>query len=156
MLEQFYQSCQGELTGWCRKMTQDPVLAEDLVQEAFVRAVEHREVLETLSEPQRKAWIYRTVKNLYFDRIRHMRYEMVSETLPESGEEIWEYDQIGWEQLLNSLPGNEGVLFTLRYLKGYNSREIGAYLDMPAGTVRAQLASARKHLRTALKGERNV
>ncbi len=29
-----------------------------------------------------------------------------------------------WEQLLNSLPGDEGVLFVMRYLEGYTSAEL--------------------------------
>ena len=150
MLEQFYKNCRGELTGWCRTMTQDAALAEDLVQEAFVRAMENLPVLEGLAEPQIKAWFYRTVKNLYRDRLRHMRFETVQETLPESVREITEYNSIDWELLLNSLPGTEGVLFAIRYLEGYTSREIGRFFNIPPGTVRARLSSARKHLRDAL------
>ena len=84
MLEQFYRSRRAELIGWCSVMTQDLVLAEDLVQEAFLRAMDHLTVLENLSETQQRAWFYRTIKNLYLDRVRHGRFESVYEDLPES------------------------------------------------------------------------
>lgn len=154
MLEQFYRDFHDELTGWCRTKTQDPSLAEDLVQEAFIRAMDHLSLLEQLSRPQVRSWFYRTLGNLYIDRMRWMRFESVCETIPESRQDIPEYDSIDWELLLNSLPGDEGVLFTMRYLGGYTSSEIGALFQIPAGTVRARLSSARKHLKSALKGEK--
>lgn len=151
MLEQFYRSRRAELIGWCSVMTQDLVLAEDLVQEAFLRAMDHLTVLENLSETQQRAWFYRTIKNLYLDRVRHGRFESVYEDLPESIEKIPEYNGIDWGILLGRLPGNEGIFFCMRYLEGYTSREIGELFHMPPGTVRAQLSLARKHLKEALK-----
>ena len=74
-------------------------------------------LLETLSEVQQKAWFYRTIKNMYLDQIRHSRYETAVEAIPETLSVIEEYNQIDLEQLLNSLPGKEGVLFVMRYLK---------------------------------------
>ena len=75
MIEELYHSYQKELTAWCRGMTQNASLADDLVQEAFLRALINSQVLEHLRENQRRAWLYRTVKNLYLDRVRHSAYE---------------------------------------------------------------------------------
>ena len=93
---------------------------------------------------------------MYIDRSRHQRFESVSEELPGQGSNAPEYDGIDWEQLLGTLPGKEGVFFAMRYLEGYTSTEIGNFFHIPAGTVRAQLSSARKHLKAALKGEKYV
>ena len=71
MLDQFYRKYGSELKNWCRAMTRDASLAEDLVQEAFLRAMSNLPLLETLSEVQQKAWFYRTIKNMYLDQIRH-------------------------------------------------------------------------------------
>ena len=157
MLEQFYKDCRNELIGWCTTLTHDPMLAEDLVHEAFLRAMEqYLATLESLSHGQKKAWFYRVIKNMYIDRIRHQRFESVSEELPGQGSNAPEYDDIDWEQLLDTLPGKEGVFFAMRYLEGYTSTEIGNFFHIPAGTVRAQLSSARKHLKAALKGDNYV
>ena len=156
MLELLYQRYRGELIRWCQCMTGDPSVSEDLVQEAFLRAISNQALLEGLSEAQRRAWLYRTVKNQYLDRLRHARFETAAESLPESLRRSPEYDRIDWEQLLDSLPGQEGVLFALRYLDGYTSAELGKLFGLPPGTVRSKLSLARKHLKNALKGEPHV
>lgn len=156
MLELLYQRYRGELIRWCQSMTGDPSVSEDLVQEAFLRAISNLALLEGLSEAQRRAWLYRTVKNQYLDRLRHARFETAAESLPESLRRSPEYDRIDWEQLLDSLPGQEGVLFALRYLEGYTSAELGKLFGLPPGTVRSKLSLARKHLKDALKGENHV
>ena len=75
MLEQFYKDCRNELIGWCTTLTHDPMLAEDLVHEAFLRAMEqYLATLESLSPAQKKAWFYRVIKNMYIDRVRHQRF----------------------------------------------------------------------------------
>ena len=151
LLEKFYQAWYQELIRWCSRMAEDTELAEDLVQEAFLRAIFHLSLLETLSEKQQRAWFYRTVKNLFLDRKRHERYETVAQTPQQSGQDMGEYAMIDWEQLLNGLPGDEGVLFLMRYVEGYTSAELGEFFGLPPVTVRSRLSDARKHLKNALK-----
>ena len=151
LLEKFYQAWYQALIRWCSRMAEDTELAEDLVQEAFLRAIFHLSLLETLSEKQQRAWFYRTVKNLFLDRKRHERYETVAQTPQQSGQDMGEYAMIDWEQLLNGLPGDEGVLFLMRYVEGYTSAELGEFFGLPPGTVRSRLSDARKHLKNALK-----
>lgn len=105
MLEQFYKDCRDELTRWCISLTGDPELAEDLVHEAFVRAMDRLSALEPLTHSQKKAWFYRTIKNMYIDRVRRRRFETVSEVFPGNDRNAPEYDSIDWELLLEGLPG---------------------------------------------------
>lgn len=44
-------------------------IAEELVQEAFLRAMLHEELFLVLDKKQGRSWLYRTVKNLYIDCI---------------------------------------------------------------------------------------
>lgn len=156
MLEQLYQRYHRELLLWCRSMTKDWSASEDLVQEAFLQALSNLPLLENLTDAQRRAWLYRTAKNRYLDRLRHARFETSAESLPQVLHPSPEYDRIDWEQLLEGLPGEEGVLFALRYLDGYTSAELGKLFGLPPGTVRSKLSLARKHLKNALKGEPHV
>lgn len=156
MIEELYEVYYKELIRWSQTMTGNLGLSEELVQEAFMRALLNREVLAGLKEEQCRAWLYRTVKNLYVDYTRRSRRESVMETVPEQVTEDAEITELEWQELLASLPDEEGLLFTMRYLQGYNSKQLGEFFDMPPGTVRSKLSSARKHLRDAIGGKKYV
>lgn len=151
MIEELYEKYHQELVAWCGKMTGNLRTAEELVQEAFLRAMLNEELFAVIDEKQGRAWLYRTVKNMYIDRIRHTCRESVVDKFPEKQKEQEEMTAVEWESLLNSLPDMEGLLFTMRYLEGYNSKQIGEIFQLPPGTVRSKLSLARKHLRDALK-----
>lgn len=151
MIEELYEKYHPELVKWCTGMTGSLQTAEELVQEAFLRAMLHEELFESLDEKQGRSWVYRTVKNLYIDRRRHTSRENIVEEAPESQKEPEEITNIEWEMLLDSLPDMEGVLLTLRYVEGYNSKQIGEIFSLPPGTVRSKLSLARNHLKEALR-----
>ena len=153
MIEELYEKYHSELVRWCQGMTGSQQTAEELVQEAFLRAMLNEELLDMLDEKQRRSWLYRTVKNLHVDRLRHMAKETIADEISEVQKQSEEMTAIEWENLLTSLPDMEGVLFTMRYLQGYNSKQIGEMFAMPSGTVRSKLSSARKHLQNALGGK---
>ncbi len=153
MMEQMYKRLYPQLVRWCQKMTSDKRTAEELVQEAFLRALLHEEIFIGLAESQQRAWFYRTVKNLYIDSVRRGKWELTAESFLETqtdSEISEEMFMVEWGELLMHLPKLEKRIFVLRYLHGYTSKQIGTMLHMPAGTVRAKLHEARKHLRQAI------
>ena len=150
MIDELYDSLYKELTGWCTSMTGSRSLAEDLVQEAFLRALINAVLLEELDAGKRRAWMYRTVKNLYIDRKRREAFETMVEQMPEKGFEEAEYAWVDDTELLKVLTPEERLLFTLRYLEGYNSAELGKLFGLPPGTIRSRLSSARSRLRKSL------
>ena len=153
IVEKLYETYRQELVRWCRSMTGDLQTAEALVQEAFLRALLHGALLSELGESQQRAWLYRTVKNLFVDRVRRGRRETTVERISEgleAAKEPEEIYQMELVELLESLPEPEGLLLVLRYFQGYNSKQIGELLNLPAGTVRAKLCEARNHLRRAI------
>ncbi|MBE7003365.1 MAG: RNA polymerase sigma factor [Ruminococcaceae bacterium] len=151
MVEALYAQYRVELVRWCETMTDDRQSAEDLVQEAFLHALSNVALLEVLDAPQRRAWLYRTVKNLFVDRVRHGRFETLTDAPPEEARESEDYAAIEWRELLDSLEPEERELFTLRYLGGYNASQLGERFALPAGTVRARLSRTRGILKTKLK-----
>ncbi|MDO4741362.1 MAG: RNA polymerase sigma factor [Eubacteriales bacterium] len=156
MIESLYSRLFEELALWCAGMTEDRGAAEEIVQEAFLRAMAHEADLEPLAPEQRRAWLYRTVKNLFLDRKRRARLLVSLEQMQQSGFEpaalMQELGESEWNALLEALPPPEGMLFALRYLEGYTSSQLGQMFSMPAATVRSRLASARKRLREMIGG----
>ena len=107
MLEQLYQRYHRELLLWCRSMTKDWSASEDLVQEAFLQALSNLPLLENLTDAQRRAWLYRTAKHRYLDRLRHARFETSAESLPQVLHPSPEYDRIDWEHCWRACPGKK-------------------------------------------------
>lgn len=140
----FYQ----EMLNYCSTLTKNRASAEDLVQESYIRAITHWSDLQELDRGQRRAWLYKTARNLFIDQCRKQARET-----PAEDEQFaivpFEDDlsQVAAAQLIGRLPENERALFSLRYLEGYNSSELGRMFNLPAATVRARLASAKKRLR---------
>ena len=156
MVEKLYEQFYQELVNWCRNMTGNQHTAEELVQEAFLRAMLHEDLLISMQMQQCRSWLYRTIKNLYVDRIRHNSKEAIVEEFPQQQVISEDMENVEWEDLLAALPDMEGVIFAMRYLEGYNSGQIGKILNLPPGTVRSKLSSARQHLKEALGGKKYV
>lgn len=118
--------------------------AEDIVQETFLRAIEHSDLINTMSEAKCRAWLYRTAKNLLIDRVRHAQAEPVI-----AGKDFLEDDFTRSEvmQLCSALEPQDRALFILRYFEGYNASELGKMFNLPPSTVRARLLAARSKLK---------
>ena len=138
MVEELYTDFYDQLLGWCTARVRSPAAAEDLVQETFLRAMDHLEDLEPLNRAQRRAWLYRTAKNLAVDRVRRQARET-----PAEEEDL---TAVAVAQLVDRLPETERALFSLRAFAGYNATELGELFDLSPSTVRSRLASARRKL----------
>jgi RNA polymerase sigma-70 factor (ECF subfamily) len=150
MIEELYDSYFEELLKWCTMMTREKEQAEDLVQEGFLRAMDNEEVLSGLSKKQQRSWLYRTIRHLYIDKIRHSAYETVTETFSEEGSTMEELEVLLYKELLLELPEEERLMFVMRYLEGYNSKELGEFWGLSPGTIRSKLFWARNRLKKAL------
>lgn len=151
-MEEFYTDFYQELVRVCVSLAHDRSAAEDLAQETFLRAWTHLGEFDELKPEQKRAWMRRTARNLWIDNIRkHGRETFPGEEELElsSFEEDFTRDEV--LQLLNCLPPEEGPLFRMRYFEGYNATELGEMFDLPPGTVRSRLASARKRLKKMMK-----
>lgn len=144
MIGELYALYYEELTRYLIGRTHARALSEDLTQETFLRALAHADELEELSGAQCRAWLYRTAKNLLID---HARRQARTEAMRES--EAAAFDDLSAvqvEELIGFLPAAEREIFRLRTFEGWRSNELGERFGLPAATVRARLASARKKL----------
>ena len=112
MVEELYTDFYEQLLGWCTVQVHSRTAAEDLVQETFLRAMGHLEDLECLERAQRRAWLYRTAKNLAIDRARRQARETPAEEeqLALAGFEE-DLSAVAVAQLVDRLPESERALF---------------------------------------------
>jgi RNA polymerase sigma-70 factor, ECF subfamily len=134
--------------------------AEDVVQDAFVRALERLNTLDV--ERGFRPWFFRIVVNqaLNFRRARSVRAtdplpaDMPATTAsPERAAETSAL-RIRLNAAMNALPERQRLIVQLAELEGLNSAEIADVLDVSAGTVRWHLHQARQNLRAVLQSAR--
>jgi len=135
-----------------RRYTGDPEEAEDIVQEALIRAWRHR---DHLAEQEKMwPWLARIVANEAMRSLARRRWERE----PEAGEEPPVDDALlaSAPQRLDLARGLErlGVvdreLLRMRYDLDLTQVEIAARLGLPEGTVKVRLHRARAKLRRDL------
>lgn len=149
--EELYQNCFKELVAYGTRMSGSRELAEDLAQETFIRALVNAGTLEDLSAGQRRAWLYRTFKNLFVDGYRRAVLEQQSvQSLQPGPQEDPGIQDVEIRSFLQIVRPEDRAIFTLRYLEGYTAREIARMLQIPEGTVRSRLSRCRTRLKQQL------
>ncbi|PWK88492.1 RNA polymerase sigma factor [Fulvimonas soli] len=131
----------------------DHARAEDLTQDAFVRA--WQKLGEFRHESAFGTWLYRLAVNVALMDIRARGASPVGftdeELLPEHGETPFcaaEREEL--ERAIARLPARARAVLVLHDIEGWRHEEIGAELDMAVGTSKAQLHRARGLLRKVL------
>jgi RNA polymerase sigma-70 factor (ECF subfamily) len=144
MVALLYPKYFHELTCYAFGFTKDWPAAEDLAQETFLRAMKNTELLEEMEEKKCRAWLYKTLRNLFIDLARRKAAEPAME---EEGFCTDDLTKVSVEQILGKLSPEKRQLVLMRYFDGFNSTEIGTALSLPAATVRTRLAAAVRELK---------
>ncbi len=135
--------------------------AEDVAQEAFVKAF--RQIDQFRGESGFYAWLYRIVINLCLDRMRRKcassEIPLEERTLPAPTHARPDMEKrMMVEQILDSLTPPMRAALVLREVEGLEYAEIAEVLNIPVGTVRSRLNTAREQFRrrwTAVQEEAN-
>jgi RNA polymerase sigma-70 factor (ECF subfamily) len=148
-LTELFETYEAQLRRYANRLARDPDWADDLVQDTMVRSMGHLELLGLLEPHQRRAWLFRTLKNLFIDQERSRRRR---ETLVErlAGEvRVAEYHpgEVIAANPFDWVPERFRDVVEKRFILGMTSREIGEELGIPAATVRSRLHLAMKAMR---------
>ena len=151
MIADLYTTEREALLRYAESLTRDRSRAEDLVQEAFVRAMSHLDRLRELTRGQQRGWLYRVVKNRFIDGVRRAeRWRPVASALRRAAAQTADpvlADVRLWE-LLDRVPETYREVLHDRFVLGMTGAEIGEKLGIPAATVRSRLRLAAAWMRT--------
>lgn len=140
---------------YLRRLTADPAVADELVQEVWLKVIRG---FPDLRDPARLApWMFRIARFTAIDRLR--RGSMDSESpLPTEIEASSEPEPLEREerdavlhQGLAELPWVEREVLTLFYLEELSLQEVAEVLEVPKGTVKSRLHRARRLLKMRLE-----
>lgn len=161
--EALYRRHAGRIYALCLRMAGDPREAEELVQDAFVRAWEKLDSFRGKSAFS--SWLHRLTVNVVLGRWRSRgrRRERVvafedlagSRTLEDAPAATVRPGQPGagvdLERAIAVLPDGARTVFVLYDIEGYTHPEIAEMTGLAVGTCKAQLHRARALLRKALR-----
>lgn len=111
-------------------------LAEDIVQDVFLRAIGHREPVRHV-----EAWLRTLVVRASLNAVRRPTSVTITEDLTEAGTSFEESAMV--RIALQSLPPQSRAILALAYFEGLSHREIAELLEIPEGTVASRLSTAR-------------
>ncbi len=145
MIAMLYGRFYQEVLRYVLSLSKDLHLSEDVTQDTFMRALKCADIFADMEMPACRAWLYKTARNMFIDRMRRRKRELeVSAELPEYEDDL---SQVMVNEAIAKLPEPEQALFRLRYMDGYNATQLGEMFDLPPATVRTKLAKARKIIR---------
>jgi RNA polymerase sigma-70 factor, ECF subfamily len=123
--------------------------AEDLVQEAFVRAYAAGPRFTRVDNPE--AWLRTTAVNLYRNRWRKMRnFARIKHRLAETPDLPGIDANIEVVDALRRLPENQRVVLVLHYFADRQVNQIAEELGIAEGTVKSRLSRGRDALAVLL------
>jgi RNA polymerase sigma-70 factor (ECF subfamily) len=148
-----FEAEEGPLLSFALGLVGRRSVAEDLVQEAFLRL---HQVWDDVENP--RAWLYRSIRNLALNHLRDHRRET---DLPEDemvGDESVPVEEMGRKEavgvvrmLLAELPAEDGELIRLKYAEDLKYHEIGQRTGLHVGTVGYKLHTLLKGLADSLR-----
>ncbi len=152
------------------RMTRNAEDAEDLVQEAYLKAYKYYDKFE--EGTNFKAWLFKILKNTFINSYRKKQAmppqsafaeiedafesqvaDDVAGRVPSPEQELLaDVLDEDVQRALDSLPEDYRMAILLADLEGFSYKEIAEILDVPVGTVMSRLYRGRKQLEETMLG----
>jgi len=152
LFRELYDHNVSPLYGLALRLMGNAAEAEDIVQEAFVRAYQKMNLFAGRSSLS--SWLYRICLNVGLEHLRRRKGNF--EDLNDANCGTVEPDQKSLvlkrklEAAIRKLPDGCRAIFVLHDIEGFNHREIADRLNLAEGTSKSQLFKARAMMRRLL------
>lgn len=146
VLYQVYENNHHDFLRFAVSLTRNREAGQDLVQSAYVKALEQDKLFEWMNQHQIKGWFFTVIKRMYIDEYRRKKkgQDLMNQMEADAYEPSF-VSLLCTADALSHLPPPLDRIASLR-VDGFTSQEIGEQLNLPASTVRNHLQSIRKQL----------
>jgi RNA polymerase sigma-70 factor (ECF subfamily) len=154
--EALVKALHGDLYRYAYWLCHEKQVAEDLVQETFLRAWRALDSLK--DEKAAKSWLITILRRENARRFERKRFDMseyeeatITDTLSVTTEQQLENHWL--REKISQLPPEYSEPLILQVLGGFSGEDIAAMLDLNKNTVMTRLFRARNQLKEALEAE---
>jgi RNA polymerase sigma-70 factor (ECF subfamily) len=155
--EELVLTFQDRLFGFALRIAGDRRDAEEIAQDAFVRAYKALATYprERIASMHLAPWLYRIALNVWRNRARRREPQLVSlNGHPERGDDDPEIARIessaDLAALLDAVSARARAVLVLRFVEGLTTEETAEVIGRPAGTVKSDVHRGLAQLRAAL------
>ncbi len=155
LMMDFYQS---RLYWHIRRLIVDHNLAQDVLQDTFIKAYQNFHQFK--QDSQLYTWLYRIATNEALQQLNKMKrmqktdedaeyhlQNLVAESVQQDAEEI----QVLLQKAIQTLPEKQKLVFTMRYYDDLPYEEISQILDMSVGTLKTNYHYAKQKVEEYIK-----
>lgn len=137
------EATQNRLYRFCIVLCGDPVRAEDLCQEAYLKTFDK---LSKLDKPAAFLdWLFRMTRNLYIDQVRSRSKEVLEEPGEEGeGAPAALAEHLAVHETLSQFEPEDRYLLLLIDMEEYSYKEAGAVLGISEDAVRSRVFRLRQ------------
>jgi RNA polymerase sigma factor (sigma-70 family) len=154
-----YDNYAGALNGVIYRLVEDKELAEDILQEAFIKIWNNFSNYDA-TKGRLFTWMLNLTRNLTIDTLRSKGYKKQSKisgdenavsNLADNNTTTEKFDAIGVRKQLSNLKPEQRIIIDMAYFNGYTQDEISKEMGIPLGTVKTRMRTAILELRKLLQ-----
>jgi len=154
-----YDNYAAALNGIIYRLVEDKELAEDILQEAFVKIWNNFSSYDS-AKGRLFTWMINLTRNLTIDTLRSKGYkkqrkissdENSVSNYSDNSITVEKFDALGIRKQLSNLKPEQRSIIDLAYFNGYTQDEISKEMGIPLGTVKTRMRSAILELRKMLQ-----
>lgn len=167
-LEKLFTLYERPMYYYALKITADPYMAEDVVQDAFCKMIKYIDSINYEDDREIKSYLFAVIKTCASDNLRKNKiHETVTNSLEDNVLYIEENSDLDFDidqnigemsfngsigELVSELKLEDQNILYLRYGRNANDEEIADVLNLKtAGAVRKRLSRAKLRLKNLLK-----
>jgi RNA polymerase sigma factor (sigma-70 family) len=150
-----YDMYSGSLMGVISRIVIDTAIAEDVLQETFIKIWNSFQSYST-EKGRLFTWMVNIARNLSIDKIRSKDFKNQNKNqelennvtfIDEQVNTVYKPELMGIKDLVEKLKPEQKAILDLVYFKGYTHVEAAEELGVPLGTIKTRLRMAIVQLR---------
>ena len=148
--EAILRTHQGAVRAFLRRICGNDALADDLAQDAFVKAYH---ALDQLSDPEKlRSWLFGIAYRTFLDdaRKRKRRQTLSKKIMPPEPAPVPSGQALDIERAMDSLSPDCRAVVLLCLLHGLTQTEAASTTGLPLGTVKSHVTRGKAKLRAVL------